>query len=126
MRQLILSGQRGVPLTRTEPIENEFCPQTIGDGSDEENSDAPHERPSLAIHGTNPLFGTELSTITTREFPSGLKHEVYDPLRTVSTLAYDRTHTRSDATQYEINRLIAVEPPASKSLFVTAIVNRSR
>lgn len=125
LRQLMVSGQRGTPLTKTEQVDDEFC-SLVSDESSETTDESNRGRPSLPLHGTNPLFGTEVSTITDRDLPQGLKHKVYDPLRTVSTLTYDPTATAADEAQYDVGRLIAMEPPITNSVFVTATLNQSR
>jgi|GEM_PF-7068442 len=120
LRRLDLSGNRGKVLSRTVQITDEFRPETFANTEAAATDDAAYERPSLGIHGTNPLFGTSLSSLSDQSFSKELKQEVYDPLSAVSTLPYDVTEWGAEEAQYGIDRVIAIEPPVRRSLFVTA------
>ncbi|QCC51400.1 hypothetical protein [Halapricum salinum] len=100
---------RGHAETRIHPIE----PITTELDSD------PEYGTTLSYHGANPLFDFDLASVAP-SCSEAARSEIVAPLSAVATLCYETDTTGTDS--YRLDRLLAVEPPGARTLFVSATV----
>jgi len=111
VKQLYLSGAYEPPVERLEPTGDAF------ESNPEEVS------PHAWFAGENPLFGV-------RQREPGLidveADDLYEAVASVSTLAYDSMSLDRDPEASHLKRIVAMEPPCSRTVFVTAAVATRR
>lgn len=111
VKQLYLSGAYELPVERLESTGDAF----------ESNPEKVSPHPWFA--GENPLFG-----VSQRE--AGLTdveaNDLYEAVASVSTLAYDSSSLDRDREASHLKRIVAMDPPCSRTVFVTAAVATTR
>jgi hypothetical protein len=111
VRQLYLSGAYEPPVERLESTGDVF----------ESNPEEVSPHPWFA--GENPLFGV-------RQTEAGLADvetdDLYEAIASVSTLLYDSSSLDRDPEESHLKRIVAMDPPCPRTVFVTAAVDTNR